>query len=146
LSAEPISARIYPAGILTVLSRMEVERLRDASRGQLGELLRRCALAVLNSGNDGDDAEALMQRHKDFRIEVQQVNRGIRLELTNAPGSAFVDGIMVQGIRELLSAVIRDLVYFDTEIMGSEFTDLESQDGITNAVFEILRNAKTFHP
>jgi predicted Rossmann-fold nucleotide-binding protein len=146
LSAEPISARIYPAGILTVHSRMEVERLRDASQGQLGELLRRCALAVLNSGNDGDDAEALMQRHKDFRIEVQQVNRGIRLELTNAPGSAFVDGIMVQGIRELLSAVIRDLVYFDTEIMGSEFTDLESQDGITNAVFEILRNAKTFHP
>ena len=109
MSAEPISARIYPAGILTMLSRMEVERLHDASRGKLGELLRRCALAVLNSGNEGDDAEALMQRHKDFEIEVQQVNRGIRLELSNAPGSAFVDGIMVQGIRELLSAVIRDL-------------------------------------
>ena len=59
LSAEPISARIYPAGILTVLSRMEVERLHDASRGHLGELLRRCALAVLNSGNEGDDAEAM---------------------------------------------------------------------------------------
>lgn len=146
MSAEPISARIYPAGILTVLSRMEVERLHDASRGKLGELLRRCALAVLNSGNDSDDAEELLESHKDFDIEVQQVNRGIRLELSNAPGSAFVDGIMVQGIRELLSAVIRDLVYFDTEIMGSTFTDLESQEGITNAVFEILRNANTLHP
>jgi len=146
LSAEPISARIYPAGILTVLSRMEVERLHDASRGKLGELLRRCALAVLNSGNEGDDAEALLQLHRDFEIEVQQVNRGIRLELSNAPGSAFVDGIMVQGIRELLSAVLRDLVYFDTEMSGSASTDLESQEGITNAVFEILRNAKTLNP
>jgi predicted Rossmann-fold nucleotide-binding protein len=146
LSAEPISARIYPAGILTVLSRMEVERLHDASRGELGELLRRCALAVLNSGNEDDDAEALLQRHKSFEIEVQQVNRGIRLELSNAPGSAFVDGMMVQGIRELLSAVLRDLVYFDTEILGSSKTDLETQEGITNAVFEMLRNAKTMYP
>ena len=146
LSAEPISARIYPAGILTMLSRMEVERLHDASRGELGELLRRCALAVLNCGNEGDDAEELLQLHKDFAIEIQQVNRGIRLELSNAPGSALVDGIMVQGVRELLSAVIRDLVYFDTEISGRSSTDLESQEGITNAVFEILRNARTMDP
>jgi len=146
LSAEPISARIYPAGILTMLSRMEVERLHDASRGELGDLLRRCALAVLNSGNESDDAEELLKLHRDFEIEIQQVNRGIRLELSNAPGSAFVDGIMVQGVRELLSAVIRDLVYFDTEISGRSSTDLKSQEGITNAVFEILRNAKTMNP
>jgi len=146
LSAEPISARIYPAGILTMLSRMEVERLHDASRGELGELLRRCALAVLNSGNEGDDAEELLKIHHDFEIEIQQVNRGIRLELSNAPGTAFVDGIMVQGVRELLSAVIRDLVYFDTEISGRSSTDLVSQEGITNAVFEILRNANTMNP
>ena len=56
------------------------------------------------------------------------------------------DGIMVQGIRELLSAVIRDLVYFDTEISQNLSTDLESQEGITNAVFEILRNAHTLNP
>ena len=146
MSAEPISARIYPAGILTMLSRMEVERLHDASRGDLGELLRRCSLAVLNSGNESDDAEELLKRHRDFEIEIQQVNRGLRLELSNAPGSAFVDGIMVQGVRELLSAVIRDLVYFDTEISGRSSTDLQSQEGITNTVFEILRNANTMNP
>ena len=146
MSAEPISARIYPAGILTTLSRLEVERLHDASRGELGELLRRCALAVLNSGTEVDDAEALLKRYADFKIEVQQVNRGIRLEISNAPGTAFVDGVMVQGIRELLSAVIRDLVYFDTEISRNATTDLESQEGITNAVFEILRNAHTLNP
>jgi len=146
LSAETISARIYPAGILTMLSRMEVERLHDASRGTLGELLRRCALAVLNCGNKDDDAEELLKRHADFQIEIQQVNRGVRLELSNAPGSAFVDGVMIQGVRELLSAVIRDLVYFDTEINGRSSTDLQSQEGITNAVFEILRNARTMNP
>lgn len=146
MSANAISARIYPAGILTTLSRIEVERLHDASRGNLSELLRCCALAVLNSGNDGDDAEALLERYNDFEIEVQQVNRGIRLELSNAPGSAFVDGVMIQGIRELLSAVIRDLVYFDTEISGNPSTDLTSQAGISNAVFEMLRNANALDP
>lgn len=129
-----------------MLSRTEVERLHDASRGNLAELLRRCSLAVLYSGNDGDDAEALLERFHDFKIEVQQVNRGIRLDLSNAPGSAFVDGVMIQGIRELLSAVIRDLVYFDTEISGSPSTNLETQESITNAVFEILRNAHTLNP
>ncbi len=146
MTAEPISARIYPAGILTMLSRKEVERLRQASQGEMGNLLRRCALAVLNSGNESDDAEELLRRYADFRIEIQQVNRGIRLELSNAPGSAFVDGVMVQGVRELLSAVVRDLVYFDSEISGRDSTDLESQAGITNAVFEILRNANTMNP
>ncbi len=124
---------------------MEVERLHEASHGKPGELLRRCALAILNSGNDGDDAEALMQRYEDFDIEVQQVNRGIQLELSNAPASAFVDGVMVEGVRELLSAVIRDLVYFGAEINGNTSSDLDSQKGITNAVFEILRNAHTLN-
>lgn len=146
MSADAISARIYPAGILTTLSRIEVERLHDASQGDLAGLLRRCALAVLNSGNEGDDAEALLERYSDFEIEVQQVNRGIRLQLTNAPGSAFVDGVMVQGIRELLSAVIRDLVYFDIGVSRHTGCDLSTQEGITNAVFEMLRNANVLNP
>ncbi len=129
-----------------MLSRMEVERLQQASQGEMGSLLRRCALAVLNSGNESDDAEELLQQYKNFRIEIQQVNRGFRMELSDAPGSAFVDGIMVQGVRELLSAVVRDLVYFDSEICGRSSTDLESQEGITNTVFEILRNAHTMSP
>lgn len=146
MSADAVSARIYPAGILTTLSQIEVERLHDASQGDLAGLLRRCALAVLNSGNDGDDAEALMERYNDFEIEVQQVNRGIRLQLSNAPASAFVDGVMVQGIRELLSAVIRDLVYFDIRVSQHGMGELSTQKGITNAVFEMLRNANVLNP
>jgi predicted Rossmann-fold nucleotide-binding protein len=146
LPADSVSTRLYPAGMLNTLSRHEVERLHDASRGDLASLLKRCALAVLNSGDQGDDAEALLATYSDFSIEVQQVNRGLRLELRNAPGSAFVDGRIIEGIRELLSAVIRDLVYFDSEICGHPGHDLEETSGITNAVFEMLRNAGTLVP
>ncbi|HEY5641657.1 MAG TPA: nucleotide 5'-monophosphate nucleosidase PpnN, partial [Woeseiaceae bacterium] len=146
MSADPVTTRIYPAGMLYTLSRNEVERLQDVSRGDLAELVRRCALAVLNSGNESDDAEALIAQHKGFRIEVQQVNRGLRLELIDAPGSAFVDGRIIEGIRELISSVIRDLVYFDSEISGHPYHDLDSSAGITSAVFEILRNAGALVP
>jgi len=132
--------------MLNTLSRDEVERLHDVSRGDLADLLHRCALAVLNSGNEDDDTEALLQKYRNFSIEVQQVNRGLRLQLTNAPGSAFVDGRIIEGIRELISAVIRDLVYFDSEIRGHPHHDLSSSGGITNAVFEMLRNARALIP
>ena len=107
MAAEPVTTRIYPAGMLYTLSRHEVERLHDASLGELGDLVRRCALAVLNSGNQGDDAESLLAVYKDFEIKVQQVNRGLRLELMNAPGSAFVDGRIIEGIRELCAKISR---------------------------------------
>lgn len=138
--AEKISTRVYPSGALTMLSREEVARLSDATE-EVGELLRQCALAVLNSGEQGDDAEAMLKLYEDFRIEVHQVNRGMRIDLHNAPACAFVDGKMIRGIRELLSAVVRDIVYFHTEINPNPYFDLDSSEGITNAVFEILRNA-----
>jgi predicted Rossmann-fold nucleotide-binding protein len=146
MSAASVSTRVYPAGMLNTLSRREVERLQDIAHGDLAELVRRCALAVLNSGNESDDAEALLEQYADFQIEVQQVNRGLRLQLSNAPGSAFVDGQIIEGIREQLSAVIRDLVYFDSEIKGDPHHDLADGEGITGAVFEVLRNAKAFIP
>jgi len=146
LSANSVSTRLYPAGMLNTLSRHEVKRLHNASQGELGDLVRRCALAVLNSGNQGDDAESLLSLYQDFEIEVQQVNRGLRLELINAPASAFVDGQIIEGIRELLSSVIRDLVYFDSEISGNLHHDLRSSSGLTNAVFELLRNARALIP
>ncbi len=146
MTPDSVSTRFYPAGMLNTLSRHEVERLHDASRGDLADLLRRCALAVMNSGADSDDPEALMERYRDFSIQVQSVNRGLRLELLNAPGAAFVDGRIIEGIREFLSAVIRDLVYFDSEIRGHPHHDLNSSSGISNAVFEMLRNANALKP
>src|SRR6056297_1230839 len=135
------TTRVYPAGSLNILSREEVSRLSDATE-EVGDMLRRCALAVLNSGEAGDDAEALLEQYSDFAIRVNQVNRGIRLELENAPGCAFVDGEIIYGIRELLSAVVRDIVYFHTEIRPNPYFDQESSEGLSNTVFEILRNGR----
>lgn len=146
MTTSSVTTRIYPAGILNTLSSNEVARLHHASQGDLSELLHCCALAILNSGDASDDAEALFDRHKDFEIEVEQVNRGLRLQLNNAPGSAFVDGRIIEGIREQLSTVIRDLVYFDNEIKGKAQIDLTQSSGITNAVFEMLRNARALVP
>ncbi|MFC4727893.1 nucleotide 5'-monophosphate nucleosidase PpnN [Coralloluteibacterium thermophilus] len=136
-----VSTRVYPRGGLTVLSRHEVARLRDASTGGRHELLRRCALAVLTSGSQSDDPRAAQELYPDFDIEVQQQERGIKLMLENAPAMAFVDGRIIEGVAELLFAVVRDIAYTATEIEDSGRFDLQTSEGLTSAVFEILRNA-----
>lgn len=139
------NARISPVGDMDVLSRDEVSRLRDATQGGLHNLLRRCALAVLTQGFVSDDARALLEQYPDFDIQVLQQDRGIKLELTNAPGLAFVDNKIIRGINELLFAVIRDIVYVATQIEAGRF-QLADSHGITHAVFEILRNARVLRP
>ena len=141
-----VNARISPRGGLDILSRDEIARLRDASSGGLHELLRRCALAVLTTGSDSDDPRAAQQRYPDFDIQVHQQDRGIKIELISAPALAFVDGEMIRGVAELLFAVVRDIVYVAMEIYGSAKFDLGTSDGITGAVFEILRNARVLRP
>ncbi|WP_305804996.1 nucleotide 5'-monophosphate nucleosidase PpnN [Stenotrophomonas sp. YIM B06876] len=139
-------ARIYPRGGLDVLSRAEVARLRDASTGGMHELLRRCALAVLTSGSASDDPRAARDLYPDFDIQVTQQDRGVRIDLSNAPAMAFVDGEIIRGIAELLFAVVRDLAYMAIELGPEYASDLESSDGITNAVFGLLRNARILQP
>ena len=140
-----VSARISPAGGLDVLSRNEVTRLRDASGSGLHALLRRCALAVLTSGSMSDDPRSIFEQFPDFDIQVLQQDRGIKIELTNAPGQAFVDGQIIRGINELLVAVVRDIVYVSTQLEQGGF-DLDDSVGITHAVFEILRNGRALLP
>ena len=138
---ETVSTIVAPEGSLEVLSQHEVERLRDTSGSGLHELLRRCALAVLNCGTPTDDSRQVLETYKDFDIEVIQEDRGLRLKVDNAPAGAFVDGRMIRGIREHLSAVLRDIVYVANEIQNNDSFNLNSSQGITNAVFHILRNA-----
>src|SRR5450432_1964214 len=140
-----VSARISPVTGMDVLSRNEVRRLRDASLGGLHALLCRCALAVLTSGSESDDAIGIFGRYPDFDIQVLQQDRGIKLELTNAPAPAFVEGKIIRGIHELLFAVVRDIAYVATQIEAGRF-QLEDSHGITHAVFEILRNARVLRP
>ena len=141
-----LSAQISPRASLDILSREEITRLRDASKGGLHELLRRCSLAVLTTGTESDDPRAAQVRYPNFDIEVLQLDRGIKLELINAPASAFVDGEIIRGVADLLFAVVRDIAYTACEINSSGKFDLRSSSGITSAVFEILRNARVLRP
>ncbi|MFN3843406.1 MAG: nucleotide 5'-monophosphate nucleosidase PpnN [Rehaibacterium terrae] len=143
---DTVNARISPRGGLDILSRDEVARLRDASAGGLHDLLRRCALAVLTSGSQSDDPRAALERYPDFDIQVLQQDRGIKLELRNAPAVAFVDGEIIRGVAEQLFSVVRDIAYTAIEVKCSGKFDLESSEGLTNAVFEILRNARVLRP
>ncbi|WP_028584891.1 nucleotide 5'-monophosphate nucleosidase PpnN [Desulfogranum mediterraneum] len=139
-------ALIAPNGHLDVLSRLEISKLLNTSQGTLSALFRNCSLAVLNYGEYLDDAKVLLERFQDFSISVVQEERGIKLDLRNAPEVAFVDGEMIRGIREHLFAVLRDIIYVDDEINNNPKFDLAGSSGITNAVFHILRNAKIMRP
>ena len=141
-----VDARISPHGGLDILSRQEIAALRDASSGGLHELLRRCALAVLTTGSDSDDPRAAQLRYPDFDIQVLQQDRGIKIELHNAPALAFVEGEIIRGVAELLFAVVRDIAYAAIEVNENGKFNLESTEGITGAVFEILRNARVLRP
>ncbi len=141
-----VHATVRPAGSLDVLSRREVERFCDAAGEEVYALFRQCALAVLNSGSPVDDAKRVLEQYRDFGIRVIPEERGIKLELDNAPPEAFVDGRMIQGIREHLFAVLRDTVYLFHEVRNNPLLDLGTSQGITDAVFHILRNARVFRP
>jgi len=130
-----------PEGTLEVLSQHEVNRLRSSGEGGQHELLRRCALAILNSGSMTDDTREVLEKHRNFDINIVQQDRGVKLALVGAPASAFVDGEMIRGIRELLFAVLRDVIYINSEFATGGQFDLDSSHGITNAVFHVLRNA-----
>lgn len=137
-----VDAEIWPEGSLEVLSQFEVEQLRSSGAGGLYPLLRRCMLAVLNSGSDTDDAQTVLDRYRDFDVSFLQQDRGLKLSVTGAPAHAFVDGRMIRGIRELLFSVVRDIVFTRNEILDDARFDLESVDGTTNAVFHQVRNGR----
>jgi len=140
MQTRPDIVEVMPEGSLEVLSQQEVSRLRDATAGEQREILRRCALAVLNVGSETDDTREILERYADFEVSLVQQDRGIKLALKNAPASAFVDGKMIRGIREQLFAVLRDVVYVNAKVVAGHF-DLATSEGITDAVFRILRNA-----
>ncbi|MGB0909273.1 MAG: nucleotide 5'-monophosphate nucleosidase PpnN [Nitrospirales bacterium] len=140
-----IAASITPDTSMHMLSQHEVEKLCDTSQGGLHRLFRNSALAVLTCGNETDDTKAFFSRYEKFDIRLEQRDRGVKLELINAPSSAFVDGQIIQGIKEHLFAVLRDIIYVHNEIQHNSKFDLLTSNGITNAIFHILRNAEIMH-
>jgi len=139
---EFVDARVGPRGSLENLSQAEIAKLLDSSQGGLYDLFRKCALAVLNSGADTDNAKEIFDRYRDFDIEIVRHAWGIKLQIHHAPASAFVDGQMIHGIKEQLFAVLRDVIFISNEIIDSGRFNLERPADLTNAVFHILRNAR----
>ncbi len=143
---ETIDALVSPRSQLNILSKLEVAKLVDASHSGLYSLFRSCALAVLNCGNSLDDGKELLERYPDFSIDVIQEERGIKLEVKNAPANAFVDGEMIRGISEHLFAVLRDVIYasHESHILPDDSTDKNALT--TDVVFHMLRNSNIIRP
>lgn len=132
---------ISPKRSLEILSKREVEQLKITSDHHLYALFRQCALAIFHTGSHSDNAKSLLDTYKDFNIDIVQQDRGIRLNIFNAPDNAFVDDEMIESSREMIFSALRDIVYSESE-KYSKRIDLSSSEGITDYVFHLLRNAK----
>ena len=143
-SLKTVSAIVSPVGSMQVLSNREVQILQDSSQKGLHRLFRQCCLAVLNGEHEGDCAEEMMAMYQDFAINIIQEQRGLKLELINAPADAFVAGKLVRGVRENLFSVLRDILYVSSHISQDPRFDGENGTDITHMVFEVLRNAGAF--
>lgn len=137
-----VDATIRPKGQLDLLSRTEIANLKSSSKSVYSQIFRNCILAVLSTGCGIDDGEALLAKHSDFEVDIVSSPRGIKLKLTNAPDNAFVDGRIIQGIRNHLFAVLRDIVY-----LQDQYKDWSSKGELaSDMVFKSLRNARTLKP
>ena len=134
---------LRPVRTLNMLSSKEIQGLMS-SQDKVHKLFRQCALAVLNAGSDMDDVTQLLEAYRDFEIEVIPQSRGPILSVDNAPPTAFVDGNMIRAVQEHLFSVLRDVAYVNHALNISY--DLDSRRGVTDAVFDILRNADIVRP
>jgi len=137
---------ISPTGSMDLLSQLEVERLKNTASSDLYQLYRNCTLAVLNSGSHTDNSKELLDKYESFDVNVVRRERGIKLELTNPPEHAFVDGEIIKGIQEHLFSVLRDIVYVNMHLADAQRLNLTNPTHITNLVFGILRNARALTP
>ncbi|SFB56560.1 hypothetical protein SAMN04244574_03805 [Azotobacter beijerinckii] len=144
-SRHRINASVSPKGSLETLSQREVQQLSEVGAGSLYTLFRQCALAILNTGARTDNAKTILESYQDFEVRLHQQDRGVRLELLNAPADAFVDGEMIASTREMLFSALRDIVYTQSEL-DSLRIDLSTSQGITDYLFHLLRNARTLRP
>ncbi|MBP8228617.1 MAG: DUF4478 domain-containing protein, partial [Pararheinheimera sp.] len=134
--------QLNPLGAMALLSQLEVDRLKNNTSSDAFTLFRNCCLAVLNVGSHTDSSSEIYEQFKDFNVNLLARERGIKIELFNPPESAFVDGQIIRGIHEHLFAVLRDILFFHTQLTHANRLDLQNSDHITHTVYDILRNAR----
>lgn len=140
-----VNVSVTPRGSMEILSQREVQKLSEVGSGSTYQLFRQCALAILNTGARVDNAKTILEAYADFEVYIHQLDRGVSLELRNAPADAFVDGQMISSTREMLFSALRDIVYTESELRNQR-VDLSTSNGITDYVFHLLRNARTLTP
>lgn len=140
-----VITRINPLSSMDMLSQIEVAMLKRSANSELYQLFRNCSLATLNAGVETDDIKVLLNKFKSFEINVLSRERGVKLELINPPETAFVNDKLITSIQVNLFAVLRDILFVNTQIAAmkgiSTNTKEDTSDKITNLVFAILRNA-----
>ncbi|WP_462159969.1 nucleotide 5'-monophosphate nucleosidase PpnN [Pseudoalteromonas sp. GB56] len=129
--------QLNPTGVLNLLSQLEVDLL-ETSTTERYRLFRNCSLAVLNVGSHTDSSAEIYDSYKDFDISLIVRERGIKIELTNPPQTAFVDGEIIRGIHEHIFSVIRDIVFI---CQKHHIMEQHEPKAITHMVFDMLRNA-----
>lgn len=133
-----VNAVITPRGQLDLLSKYEIELLQSSSNNIYHEIFRNCTLAVLSTGANSDDGHALLEAHKDFKVELISSPRGVKIKVENAPDNAFVGDVIIEGIRAHLFAVLRDIVFLQEQYLQWH----QRGESITDMVFKTLRNAR----
>lgn len=135
--------QLNPVGSMSLLSQLEVDRLKQNTNKEAFQLFRNCCLAVLNVGSHTDSSAEIYQQFEDFSVNLISRERGIKIELFNPPQDAFVDGHIIRGIHEHLFAVLRDILFYHTQLkVNANRLDLTNSAHITHGVFDILRNAQ----
>ena len=141
--------QLNPVGWISQLSQGEVTLLTDTANSDLYDVFRNCCLAVLNSGVDEDDTEALFAPYSSFEVRLVRRERGVKMELIDPPEVAFVDGKLIAGVHEHLFSVLRDLLYMHVKYNGiaeceptavRRLSDVTATS-ITDMVFDMLRHA-----
>lgn len=142
---------ISPLGSMDLLAQIEVDMLKRSANSELYQLFRNCSLATLNAGSKTDNTKELLDKFLSYEINVISKERGVKLELINPPQTAFVDGKIIRSIQANLFAVLRDILFVNSQIAAIKSIlkpNADKRDNafyITNLVFAILRNANALH-
>ena len=67
-----MNAVIRPYGTLDFLTQREFSELSGPDEGSLKKLFHRCALAVLNTGEETDSSLEVMERYREFEIRASR--------------------------------------------------------------------------
>lgn len=143
--------QISPLGSMDLLAQIEVDALKRSANSEVYQLFRNCSLATLNAGSKTDNTKELLDKHIAYEINVITKERGVKLELVNPPESAFVDGKIIRSIQANLFAVLRDILFVNSQInairglLPLTSHGIDQSSYITNLVFAILRNANALH-